>query len=92
LQEFVNKQLPGWIQEGVTSGLRNLPPSPPALTLEQIRVVIRAENSQSNPDAERIAREREYQKEKETFEQWRKEQIQQAEENLAKKMEKQAAH
>jgi polyhydroxyalkanoate synthesis regulator phasin len=47
MQEFVNKQLPGWIQEGITSGLRNLPPPPPALTLEQIREVIRVE--QLNP-------------------------------------------
>jgi hypothetical protein len=34
----------------------------------------------------------ECQKGKETFEQWMKEQIQQVEENLAKKMEGQAAH
>jgi hypothetical protein len=51
MQEFVNQQLPGWIQEEVTSGLRNLPPPPPALTLEQIREVIRAEQTQRNPEA-----------------------------------------
>jgi hypothetical protein len=38
-QEFVNKQFPHWIQEVVTSGLRNLPPASPTLTLEQITVL-----------------------------------------------------
>jgi hypothetical protein len=54
--------------------------------------VIRAEQTQTNPEANRIAREKECQKEKETFEQWMKDQIRLAEENLAKKMEEQAAH
>jgi hypothetical protein len=34
MQEFVNKQLPGWIQEGVALGLRNLLQAPSALTIE----------------------------------------------------------
>jgi hypothetical protein len=40
MQEFVNKQLPGWVQEGVTSGLRNLSQPPTALMIEQIREVV----------------------------------------------------
>jgi hypothetical protein len=88
MQEFVNKQLSGWIQQGVASGLSNLPPPPPALTLEQIREVVRAE--QPNPVVERLRRqeqERANQKEKETFKQWMADQIKEAE----KKMEKQIA-
>jgi hypothetical protein len=50
MEEFVNEQLPGWIQEGVSAGLRTLPPPPPVLTLEQIRAVIRAEQPQNIPD------------------------------------------
>jgi hypothetical protein len=87
MQEFVNKQLPGWIQQGVASGLSNLPPPPPALTLEQIREVVRAE--QPNPVVERIRRqeqERANQKEKETFKQWMQEQMKEAEERMERKM------
>jgi hypothetical protein len=40
MQEFVNKQLLGWIQEGVASGLRNLPPAHTVLMIEQIREVV----------------------------------------------------
>jgi hypothetical protein len=40
MQEFVNKQPPGWIEEGVASGLSNLPQAPSALTFEQIREVV----------------------------------------------------
>jgi hypothetical protein len=36
MQEFVNKQLPGWIQEEIASGLSNFPPAPSVLTREQI--------------------------------------------------------
>jgi uncharacterized protein YqfA (UPF0365 family) len=57
MQEFVNKQLPGWIQEGVTSGLRNLPQPPSALTIEQIREVVQAEQPKPNPFAEQVQRE-----------------------------------
>jgi gas vesicle protein len=91
----VNKQLPGWIQEGVSSGLRNLPPPPPVLTIEQIRDVVRAKQPKTNPFAEQIVRdkyERANQKVKEIFRQWMKEQMQEAEEKLAKKMEEQSAH
>jgi hypothetical protein len=34
MQEFVNKQQPGWIRGGVTSGMSKLPPPPPALMIE----------------------------------------------------------
>jgi hypothetical protein len=40
MQEFVNKQLPGWIQDGVSTGLRNLQQPPAALMIEQIREVV----------------------------------------------------
>jgi hypothetical protein len=40
MQEFVNKQLPCWIQEGVASGLRYLPSASSALTIEQITEVV----------------------------------------------------
>jgi hypothetical protein len=90
MQEFVNKQLPRWIQEVVSSGLRNLPQPPPVLTLEQIREVIRAEQPSQNPDAEKIAqdqRERARQKERILFEKWMAEMTQKAEEAMNKKME-----
>jgi exonuclease VII large subunit len=87
MQEFVNKQLSGWIQQGVASGLSNLPLPPPALTLEQIREVVQAE--QPNPVVERLRREeqeRANQKEKETFKRWMQEQIKEAEKNMEKKI------
>jgi polyhydroxyalkanoate synthesis regulator phasin len=93
MQEFVNKQLPGWLQEGVTSGLRNLPQPPLALTLEQIREVIRAEQTPTNPNADKIAqeqRERVRQKEKDIFEQWMKEMTQKAEEAMEERLAEQA--
>jgi hypothetical protein len=77
MQEFVNQQLLGWIQEGVASGLSNLPQAPSAITIEQIREVVRAEQPKANPFTEQVQREkrqREYQKEKETFINWMKEQ------------------
>jgi hypothetical protein len=83
MQEFVNKQLSGWIQQGVAAGLSNLPPPPSALTLEQIREVIRAE--QPNPVVERLRRqeqERANQKEKETFKQWVADQMKEAEKKM----------
>jgi hypothetical protein len=67
MQEFVNKQLPGWIQEGVSAGLKNLPPPPPTLTIEQIREVVKEQQPRNNPITERRAREAAYQKEQETF-------------------------
>jgi hypothetical protein len=80
MQEFVNKQLLGWIQEGVTSGLSKLPPPPSALIIEQIREVVRKEQPKENPflDQVQIAKwERQYQKEKENVtkliqEHWKK--------------------
>jgi hypothetical protein len=66
------------LHKGVSSGLRNLPPPPPALTIEQIREVFQAEQPKANPFAEQIAkdqRERAIQKEKEIFRQWMKEQM-----------------
>jgi hypothetical protein len=36
MQEFVNRQLPSWIQEGIVSKLNNLPPPPSVLTMKQI--------------------------------------------------------
>jgi hypothetical protein len=89
MQEFVNKQLPGWIQEGVSSGLRNLPPPPPTLTIEQIREVVRSEQPRANPFDEQVERERTRQKEKEIFEQWMKEFTQEAEKAMEKKMAEQ---
>jgi hypothetical protein len=79
MQEFVNKLLPGWIQEGVASGLRNLPQALSALTIEQIREVVRTEQPIANPfkeQAKKERRERKYKKEKECFirglqEQWK---------------------
>jgi hypothetical protein len=93
MQEFVNKQLPGWIQEGVSSGLRNLPPPPPTLMIEQIREVVREEQPQPNPfeattEKARVGKAR--QKEKEIFEQWMKELTEKAEEAMKKTMEEQA--
>jgi hypothetical protein len=40
MQEFVNKQLPSWLNKGVLSELRSLPKPLLAITLEQIREVI----------------------------------------------------
>jgi hypothetical protein len=77
MQEFVNKQLPGLIQEGVALGLSNLLQAPSALTIEQIREVVRSEQPKAYPFAEQVQkekRERVYQKEKETFTNWMKEQ------------------
>jgi hypothetical protein len=90
MQEFVNKQLPGWIQEGVSAGLRNLPPPPPTLTIDQIREVVQQEQPKINPVTERRARERAYQKEQETFREWMKEQIREAEEVMAERLAEQA--
>jgi hypothetical protein len=89
MQEFVNKQLPGWIQEGVSSGLRNLPPPPPTLTIDQIREVIRSEKPAVNPVDVQAERERTRQKEKELFETWMKELTRKAEEAMEKKMAEQ---
>jgi hypothetical protein len=90
MQEFVNKQLPGWIQEGVSAGLKTLPPPPPVLTLEQIRALIRAEQPQKAPEEGAAQRERERQKEKELFDDWMKEMTRKAEGAMNKKMEEQA--
>jgi hypothetical protein len=49
MQEFVNKQLSGWIQEGVASGQSNLPPTPPPLTIEEIQEVVCVEQPKDNP-------------------------------------------
>jgi hypothetical protein len=40
MQEFVKKQLLGWIQEGVKAKLQSLLPLKPALTIEQIQEVV----------------------------------------------------
>jgi hypothetical protein len=45
----VNGQLPGWIQEGVAFGLSKLPPAPQALTIEDIREVVRTEKPKDDP-------------------------------------------
>jgi hypothetical protein len=89
MQEFVNKQLPGWIHEGVVSGLRNLPQAPSALTIEQIREVVQTAQLKANPfkeEAQKERREREYQKEKESFTRWLQEQWKQAEAEMEKRL------
>jgi hypothetical protein len=61
--------------------------------IEQIRQVVQAEQPKVNPFAEQIAkdqRERTYQKEEETFRQWMKEQMQEAEESMARRMAEQS--
>jgi hypothetical protein len=93
MQEFVNKPMPGWIQKGASTGLRNLPPPPPTLMSEQIREVVQAAQPQANPfnaQVEKERFERSRRKVKEIFEQWMKEQMQKAEEAMRKTMEEQA--
>jgi hypothetical protein len=93
--EFVNKQLPGWILEGVASGLSNLPPAPSTLTIEQIREVVWAEQPKINPFMEQVQkekREREYQKEKEAFTNWMKEQWKEAEIDMEKRLAARTEH
>jgi hypothetical protein len=63
MQEFVNKQLPRYIQEGVASRLSNLLPASSALTIDRIREVVHAEQPKINPfseQAQKEKREREY--------------------------------
>jgi hypothetical protein len=43
IEEFLNKQLPKCIQEGVKSGLQSLHPPVPPLTMEQIQEVVHQE-------------------------------------------------
>jgi hypothetical protein len=93
MQEFMNKQLPGWIQKGVTSGLRNLSQASPALTIEQIREVVRSEQPKVNPFAEQVEkdrRKRANQKEKKILKQWMKEQIKEAKEAMEKRLAEQS--
>jgi hypothetical protein len=91
MQQFVYQPLPGWIQDGVSAGLRNLPPPPPTLTIEQIREVVKEQQPKINPITEKRAREKAYQKEQETFRNWMKEQMKEAEEAMAAKMATQAS-
>jgi hypothetical protein len=57
MQEFVNKQLPGSMQE-VAFGLSTLPPPPSILTLEQIQEVFREEQPKEYPFLEQAQRKR----------------------------------
>jgi hypothetical protein len=62
--------MPSWIQEGVAFRLSSLPPLPSVLTIEHIREVVREEQAKYNPFLEqdhKEKRERQYQKEKESF-------------------------
>jgi hypothetical protein len=95
MQEFVNKQLLWWIQEGLASGLSNLPPAPSALSIEQIPEVVQAEQPKANPFSEQAQRrkgEREYQKKKEAFIHWMKEQWKEVEKDIEKRLEARAEH
>jgi hypothetical protein len=91
MQEFVNRQLPGWIQEGVAFRLSRLPPTPQALTLEDIREVIGNERPKENPFLEQVAKEKEKRegeipRERVLFEKWMKEQMAKAEEEMEKRL------
>jgi hypothetical protein len=89
MQEFVNKQLSGWIQEGVTSGLSNLLPALSTLTIDQIREVVQAKQPMINSftkQAQKEKREREYQKEKEFSTRWLQEQCKEAETKMEKRL------
>jgi hypothetical protein len=72
MQEFVNKQLPSWINEGVLSELRSLPKPLLAMILEQIQEVIQLEQYKGVPSRRKESEEREraFQEEKKEFKQW----------------------
>jgi hypothetical protein len=57
--------------------------------IEQIREVVRAEQAKTNPffeQAQRERRERQYQKEKKSFQEWLKEQWKEAEADMEKRL------
>jgi hypothetical protein len=95
MQEFVNKQLLGWIQEGIASWISNCPQAPPTLTIDQIREVVHAEQPKINPFSElaqREKREREYQKEMEAFTKWIKEQWKEVEVDMEESLAARTEH
>jgi hypothetical protein len=54
MEEFVYKQPPGWVQEGLPCTLNNLLPAPSVPMIEQIRKVLRAEQLMANPSLNRL--------------------------------------